>query len=161
MLDGKIINKIVNQIQNLRRLGFNALGTEDLKEITGGLQPQDARALSDRLTASGAVLHGHTWLINGLDVDELAKIPTVKLPIGRPEDTPAGPVKLVTVLAKVPAGTWGKDIEGKIKFIKDPDFHFPNIEADVDPDNVQDEDSDTDEGSYTEEPTKGKLDIDL
>jgi hypothetical protein len=147
MLDSKIIKKVVNQIQNLRILGFNALTKEDLEELTGGLMQQDAKALSDRLTAAGAVLHGHTWVINGLDVDELAKAPTVRLPIGE-----------TVARVRVPAGEWLKDSFGHWSFQRDPNFVLPIIE-DADPDNVQDEDSG--EPSDCLEPSKGNLNLDI
>jgi hypothetical protein len=146
MLDSKIIKKVVNQIQNLRILGFNALTKEDLEELTGGLMQQDAKALSDRLTAAGAVLHGHTWVINGLDVGELAKAPTVRPPIGEP-----------VARVRVPAGEWLKDSAGHWSFQRDPNFVLPSI--DDTPDNTQDEDS----GELSDylEPSKGNLNLDI
>lgn len=37
---------------------------------------------------------------------------------------------LVTVLAKVPAGTWGRTADGRVKFVKDPNFEFPDTDDD-------------------------------
>jgi len=151
-MEKRIIEKMCKHILNLRHLGFNGSAWPDIQAATGELSPAEKAALTRALEEAGGVFRGKTWAFDQLDVNALRAMPVA---------SPIVPVKLVTILSKVPAGTWGRDIQGKIKFIKDPDFHFPNIEADVDQDNIQDEDSDTDEGSYTEEPTKGKLDIDL
>jgi len=80
-LDSKIIKKVVNQVQNLRILGFNALTKEDLEELTGGLIAAGTPMRWVQVNGCRAVLHGHTWVINGLDVDELPRL-HVRLPIG-------------------------------------------------------------------------------
>ena len=113
--------------------------------VTGELSGADKVALSKALEAAGGTFRGKVWLLNELDVDTLRASNVA---------TPAGPVILATVIRAVPAGLWGRDSEGKIRFVPNPDFHI-DIEDDVDEDNETDEDDDV---SALADPTpRGKL----
>lgn len=124
-MDNRIITKVADYICNIRALGFNAFRWIDVQATTGELTAADKKFLTNALINAGATLSGVTFHLTELDVDIL-------------HATPANDVKLVTVMSKVPAGTWGKDKDGKVRFVPDPNFVLSDY--DVNPDNVQDED---------------------
>ena len=146
-MEQRIINRTIAFIMNLQALHFNAAPWDDIEAFIGQLNHADKAELGRALAAAGAVYRGKNWVFADLDIDVLSASPVT---------VPAGP-ELVTVLAKVPAGTWGKDAAGKVRFVRDPSFVLPIYDAD--PDNVQDEDSG--EPSDCLEPSKGNLNLDI
>ena len=145
-MESRIINRTIAFILNLRALHFNAAPWDDIEAFIGQLNHADKAELGRALAAAGAVYRGKNWVFADLDIDVLRASPVT---------VPAGP-ELVTVIAKVPAGTWGKDAAGKVRFVRDPSFILP---IDDTPDNVQDEDSGEPSGYL--DPTKGNLNLDI
>jgi len=149
-MDSKLINRVCGFILNLRHMGFNASAWPDIQAAVGELSAADKVTLGKAFEAAGGAFRGKVWTFDTLDIDALRASPV---------DAPAVPVKLVTLISVVPAGTWGRDINGRIKFVKNPNYHF-GIGNNED-DNDQNEDDDPDESSYFDSPRKGKLDLDL
>jgi hypothetical protein len=141
MLDNKIISKVVDLVQNLRHLGFAVASWEDILAVTGTLSLADKTELSALLIAAGASMSGRCWDFANLSVDVL---PTISS-----EDD-----RLVTVIKKIPGGTWGKDPNGKWRFIKDVGSEFPAEENENDG-------GDLGFPTPKEPPRKGKLDLGL
>ena len=141
MVDKKIISKVVDLVQNLRHLGFTAASWEDVLAAAGTLSLADKTELSELLIAAGASMSGRCWDFAYLNVDVLRTSST--------EDD-----RLVTVIKKIAGGTWGKDRNGKMRFIKDVGPEFPTKEN---------EDNGGGLGFPTpkEPPRKGKLDLGL
>ena len=149
-MESRIIKKTLAFILNARALGFEAGGWPDIQAYTGQLSQVDKKELVDALIAAGAIYRGQFWNFGQLDIDTLRATPVFS------PDTEK--IKLVSIISKVEAGTWGRDINGRIRFVKDPNYHFG---IDINEEDCDQDDDGPDESSYFDDPRKGKLDLDL
>jgi len=140
-MNAKIIQKTCDFIENLRHLGFDGAGWPDIMAVTGELSPADKKALGKDLINSGAWQRPDgIFSFKELELDVLASSD-----VDEEEE-----IKLVSIMFKAPGGTWGRDAEGRVRFVRDLSYVLPDINDDQDEDSGPDNDS-----------NRGKLAIDL
>jgi len=141
MVKRLVISKVCDFILNLRHLGFTAASWEDVLAAAGTLSLADKTELSELLIAAGASISNQGWDFANLSIDVLRA-------------SSSEHDRLVTVIKKIPGGTWGKDPNGKWRFIKDVGSEFPAEENENDG-------GDLGFPTPKEPPRKGKLDLGL
>ena len=115
MVKRLVISKVCDFILNLRHLGFNAASLEDVLAATGTLSLADKAELAEELVDAGASIFGQGLNFTNLNIDVLRKSLNLDDP-------------LVAIRLRVDAGVWWETASGRVKFVKDPNFTFPDDE---------------------------------
>ena len=113
MVKRLVISKVCDFILNLRHLGFTAASWEEVLASTGTLSLADKAELAEELVGAGASISGQGLDFTNLNIDVLRKSLTMDDP-------------LVAIRLRVDAGAWWETASGRVKFVKDPNFTFPD-----------------------------------